>query len=609
MYIPFDQPLMGPVRFDESKVPPVNVQLPPNLTYLIPRATALLLNRAGEMIQVNVGRLACFNALVIHNFQNPHLSEWVNIAIRIAFHKASVAGNPNSIEGYLNDAAGEALSYFSSLLTTRIPEIYQRVSPQAQGAASHNVSQFESFKHTIFNLNMSTIQNPIAGNYSHSYASAAQNQYGQPAQSTWNQPQVNMSQPVQPAWGQTTNVHNTNQSTWGQAPAPQQSVTQQAQWFNQEQSNYSAPAPEPEPVIKNTQQFFKAVEEPIVKNEKVQNMPVSPNPIAPPELKSTLAQGGHEMDINNHAIPYFGSSELLDLSNRRMDLKAEVVQITREGRRSENNTGPILLNNILGVEISTDTAIFMTRAAMRSVKNPEPVKIFRQFYTVLNPTICSEDHRGLMEILVKNISIYDLPLKFKGFVDRILDKTNPSEEEQQALNFMAFLDRKMAEATNTFLRYSMRITNVRLTSFSEGINALRETIVQHMGERYGQALDVWGSRFMSSLNTGYGEDAEGFLSGYFDNEVKGAIGYFPTNVGITLIDLTSKELDYSAEVVGTLIDPKITHVLYDLAAGLHRNKKDLGVFTNTDIIVTADDVRFIIGEDAIEPGRFYLFKT
>jgi hypothetical protein len=563
------------------------------------------------MIQVNVGRLACFNALVINNFQNPHLSEWVNIAIRIAFHKASVAGNPNSIEGYLNDAVGEALSYFSSLLTTRIPEIYQRVSPQVQGAANYNVSQFESFKHTLFNLNMSTIQNPISSNYSHSYASASQNQYNQPAQSTWGQPQTNMSQPVQTTWGHSQSSPSTNQSTWGQAPVapavPQQNVTQQAQWFNQNQTNYSVP--EPEPVIKNTQQFFKAIDEPSVKTDEVSVNSVSFNPIAPPELKSTLAQGGHEMDINNHAIPYFGSSELLDLSSRRMDLKAEVMQITREGRRSENNTGPILLNNILGVEISTDTAIFMTRAAMRSTKNPEPVKIFRQFYTVLNPTICSEDHRGLMEILVKNISIYDLPLKFKGFVDRIFDKTNPTEEEQQALNFMAFLDRKMAEAVNSFLRYGMRITNVRLTSFSEGINELRETLHKFMGERHAQALDVWGSRFMSSLNTGYGEEAEGFLSGYFDNEVKGAIGYFPVNVGITLIDLTSKELDYSASVEGTLIDPKVTHVLYDLAAGLHRNKKDLGVFTNTDIIVTADDVRFIIGEDALEPGKFLLFKV
>lgn len=625
MQIPIDQPLMGPVQFHEGNVPQVFVQVPQQFSYLIPRATAALLNRSTEMAQNNLGRLAAFNGLVMNNFQNPHLSEWVLITIRLALLKAMKAGNISTVDGYLNEASGEAASYFSSILTMNTPAIYSRCNPQVQQSASYNVGIFQTLKPELFGFDMNSLGTAVQ-NYSNNYASAHQNnapqttwsqqpqqqtQFPQHQQSNWNH-----SQPQQPqsTWGQAPAPQapqpvQTNNSSWGSSTAPNGDNTlKQAQWFNEAQATQNSAT------YKSGAEIFSTI-------DQVAEIPVTsvtpPTQVAQPmtdsaqisitPLKTTTAQGGHEMDLNTHAVPYFGASELLDLSNRRMDLKVDALQISKEGRRNEHASGPIMLNTNMGLEVSRDTAIFMTRAALREAKNKEPVTLFRQFHAVLHPTMCSETVKGLMAILTSDTYYVDLPIKFQHFVKSFRDPSNPTLEEQEALNFLAYLDRKLTDVFNNFLKRNLRVDRVRMSSFSEGIQELRELLNNKLGTKYAQAMDAWASRFLDSLRENYSVEAEAFLSEYIQDG-SGAVGYFPVPISVTLMELTAKELAYDVADEGTAIDQKVTNVLYDLAAGLHRNKKDLGVFTAEDILVTADDVRYLLTEDALEPGKFLIYR-
>ena len=116
------------------------------------------------------------------------------------------------------------------------------------------------------------------------------------------------------------------------------------------------------------------------------------------------------------------------------------------------------------------------------------------------------------------------------------------------------------------------------------------------------------SRFLDSLKANINPENDNFLSEYFNEDQAPSFGYVPLIHSVTLTNLTAKELDYKADRTGSLIDPKVTMTLAELAQTLHRNKKDLGIFSAKDWLVTADDHRFRIAEDALEPGRYYIFK-
>ena len=161
---------------------------------------------------------------------------------------------------------------------------------------------------------------------------------------------------------------------------------------------------------------------------------------------------------------------------------------------------------------------------------------------------------------------------------------------------------------NDFLKYNLRV-GTKLDSFSEDFGTLPEYLRGKFGENKAYALQAWASRFFDQLRLGYNQEAEEFLVSFFESQSKASIGYYPTFQSITLLGLTQKELGYKVEPDGSLVDPKVTGLLDSLTQGLFRNKKDRGIQTSKDWIVTADDIRYRVAEDAMNPGKFYLYSV
>lgn len=314
------------------------------------------------------------------------------------------------------------------------------------------------------------------------------------------------------------------------------------------------------------------------------------------------------MDINNHAIPYFGSNELLvDLSARRSDLQLESLQLSREGRRNEKTTDPVLLERSIMTETNLDSAIFVASVSKaHNLHGGRQNQIYRQFLNILSPVACTEEAKGAMEVFNRAQGLGQLPDLFRSFLRIINDPTNPQENEQQALNFYAYLDAKLRIAVNDFLRYNLRM-KTKVGSFAEDFAGLDGYLRKTKNENAAQALMAWSSRFFDQIRSGYNEDAKSFLNQFFSDERQVSFGYFPTYQSITLLGLTNKELGYKVEETGSLIDPKTTTVLDALTQGLYRNKKDLNIGTSKDWIITADDYRYRVAEDALNPGKFYMF--
>lgn len=591
--VPFDRPICGPMRFDHTSVPPCKINLPPVLSDLAPLAASCLLNRAVELSGANAGRMSAMNHIFINNFQNDNYPGMVDLALRLAARESQKQNQPHAVKSYVDKGVTEALVFLSSSLLATTPEMQHVTDSRTVQAAQQNHVIFQRLKVELANLNLSFYNQqlqqqtyfptgntnmstaPIFSNYSHSYASAHQQEQPSPLGtfgSQWAKPQPESFQPPQ--------------------PIPQNDSLKQQSWFNNNE------------ITKQTQVVQQAI--PIVDYRQ-------PEIIKPLNVlvkqHTVTCNGENEMDINNHALPYFGSVELIDLSARRSDLQLESLQLSREGRRGENCSGPVLLERAILIESNLDSAIFTASVSKaHNLHSGRQNQIYRQFLHIVTPVACSEEARLAMGVFKQAKTLGQLPELFRSFLKVIRDPTNPQENEQQALNFYAYLDRKLCEAVNEFLKYNLRF-EVRIDSFAEDFSGLDKYLRETRGDASAQALVAWSSRFFDQLRDGYTKDADDFLQSFFTEGSKAVVGYFPTFQSITLLSLTSKELGYKTEDCGLLIDPKVTGVLDSITQGLYRNKKDLNLLTSRDWLVTSDDCRYRVAEDAMNTGKFYMFAS
>lgn len=582
--VPFDRPIANRMQFSQSSYPQVNLNLPPELLKWVGAVASLLLNTAGERCNENPARMASLNNLYYNNFNNSFYNCFVEVSLKLAAKEAMLQRQPMNIGAFITKSVNEALMFLASLLMAKTPEMQRYVEPRVVNAAYENFSIFERVVADLKNLNLNVYsqnqsiyqqpsnpvaQAPIFSNYSHSYASA-------------HQPP--------------NNSESTFGSQWDTVPIATPSLT----------NNYSE-------LTLNSIPDFKVMEEKVPVMDYGKTSKASNNFIESKSFNQTKnvvnCHGENEMDINNHAVPYFGAPELLDLSARKSDLQLEVLQLSREGRREEDYNGPVLLEKSISTEINLDSAIFTaTVSKANNLYSSRQNQVYRQFLHIVSPTACSPEGRQAMNIFKKAPTLDRVPELFKNFLKVIKDPTNPQENELQALNFYSYLNKKLCESVNEFLKYNLRVDTI-ITSFAEDYASLQDHLAETESEQHANAFRVWGVRFLDQLKNGYNEKAEEFLSGFFAESCSASIGYFPTFQSLTLVSLTYQELGY--KIAGgencALIDPKMTNVLDSITQSLYRNKKDLNVTTSKDWLITADDQRFRLAEDALNTGKFYLF--
>ena len=594
MNLPCDRPIMPLRQFSEYQVPKLVVNLPDTLAAAAPRATAMLLNAAQEKATLNPARMLSLNMLSVNEYRNQSLVEWVDLTLRLSALIAISHNAPQNFIAYLPEAVDKALLFLTSLTLVNNANLANNVSFDSRSAANQNVAEFSKVRQNLYNVNLqaftgqtklyqdnvtSPMTSPMLNNYSHQFASAHENSGAIPTSQ----------------WG---NLDTPQTKSWDSNPLSQSSLGNNSEVVNG--NDWALPAANQ----------TSATVAPAVVPLQVQQAPVIQQPSIPKQTyQCATARGENEMDINNHSLPYFGSNIALDMSTRRDDLRLEAMQIGREGRRPETSSDPILLDRGLVTDVSFDSALFTTRLAMfKNKHNGFQNKIYRNFICELNPVPCTDEAKIGMEMFEKATNMEQLPGLFRNFLLAFRDPSNPGEDEQLALNLYTYLDFALAKAVNDFMFFNLRLSEPRISSFSEGIEPLLNFLRTQRGEKYVLAFQAWMSRFLDSLKANINPENDNFLSEYFNEDQTPSFGYVPLIHSVTLTNLTAKELDYKADRTGSLIDPKVTMTLAELAQTLHRNKKDLGIFSAKDWLVTADDHRFRIAEDALEPGRYYIFK-
>lgn len=631
--IPFVAPIVGPILFSESAVPLFQLNLPQKLQELVPAFTACLLNTAQEATNGSNARIFSLNLLSLNNFNNLTVPEFVELAIRFAVQKAFQINNPNAVVGFMRDGVAEALAAKASELAVKNPELYNSLTPQQAAAANQNFSQFEARKLTIYGLNLtcyqtSTPQPNIMGNYSQQYATPVQGyQPSQPTQtlqqSTWVQEPQQNSNNVETGSGWSSNLKMAKEPVVSsqQGTASYTQMTQevnnplkQQNYFNNKQSVYQ-PHPTQQvvetPVKQTVQQQVVQYEDPRTQQSSFVpsgNLNLHFNP----DSYVQTSQGKNEMNITAHAVPYFGLNDSpLNLSDRRQDFRLDVLKVGKESRVAPPPTEPMLLTKDVGLEIGIESAILLTQTnSFAAGVDGNYGRVFRQFFNILNPVPVVEEALGANAIFTSTPTMNGLPHRFRDLI-KTFNPDNMGNKEMKCLNYFTYLNKVLTDIVNDYLRHSMNITTVRMTSFSEDLDELVSWIGNQFPAEALNSFDSWKANVMSMLKESFNNPANAeYLKDYFRSDTLVHFGFLPQTVSITCLDLTDKELDYKVSNKEMQeIRPSETGSLYELIDSLQRNKRDLCVFTTQDWIITSDNVRYRCSEHAIHKGRYFMIKV
>lgn len=582
--VPFDRLIINPTQFypENCPIPPSN--LPPMLQALLGKAAAALLNTA--MSKATQGstpaRLLTINTLVENNCQNQVYAMYVDLTLRQAVALAITNNNPLNVELYLNNAAENMWLLLASVLVANNQYAHPYMQAHEIQASYKNNADAPAIQAKLMGLNlnmyMQNQQAPMYQNY---------------------QPQFqNTTGPMTTVPLNTTPGHSSLGSQWG-APVPQQQqffASEETRQFNGTFTGQptTPQLPMPEQIV------------PVA-------TPVPTAPVIAPSATGAFnvltCNGATEMDMNVHAIPYFGTGVAIDLSGRRADLKSDALALNRAAR-DPNPAGPVLLNKNLRYEISTDSAIVVASAVLSKNRTESYAPtVYRFFTTILHSRVCAPGVEKVMELFQHCNSLSELVVSMRnGYSQLFKDPSNPTIAEQSFLNATAFIDRRLTVMVNDFLAHNLRLS-IRISSFATDYPDLAPEIRKRAQEAGVAAFDAWSTRVRDMLRDTDHDKAIECISREFEEDMGGYV-YVPSTESVTLLSLTFKELGYTMkDDTAYRIDERTTPVLYDLVDSLARNKKDLGIYTVKDRLVTADDVRFTLAPCAVESGVWYAFKN
>ena len=601
---PFDRPILpNPMTFTPQSVPPININLPPLLQNLVPECTAALLNTAIQSASKNPGRMYTMNQLVKNNLQNPVLAGAVEFVVRRAAVLATMNNTPLNVSFYIGNAANDVAELLTSTFVVKNPEIQAVCRPDQIQAAYSNHSRGQAMLSEMQNLNMGPYLNQ---NY----------QPPQQSQQTWG----NMGQssaffsnmPAYPGGGGMTAG-----SQWAQPPAPAVDLKQMSSQLVGQAENLKAAATEWGTFAWGQQAQSSAPQpasvQPTPTPQPAVLVPATTIPSNNPsqELPILTCKGQHEMDMNIHAIPYFGANDRpFDLTDRRSDLRRDALTAQQKIVEANLNQLDTFLNPKVQMDLSLSSLMMVNGRMLHKVGDDGNTrKLYRFFAIELNPFASFNDNNAIMySIRDKCKEMGDIVGLLRSGMQSFEDPKNLTVEEMGMLNNLSYIDATLAARINYFLKYHLGISDF-IESFGEDYKA----ILEHVGSRYGEAahsaLVTWCQMLFSNLKSSIDENSFNTIKNYIseDEEDDFSAVFVPRFYSVTMLGLTSKELGYSPATNGSLIDPRTTPVLSDICIGLDRNKRDLGYNTDTDLLVAADGLRYVIASDFRTPGAKKLF--
>jgi len=577
--VPHDMYMTQPVMYTMGQppfVPQVNVS--PDVGSYLPFITTAVMNEISSKAGLNPSRVFVFNLFSSQGWNNVYFKDVVELAaglIALTVRKQQF----RDISTAIVPCAENAVTLMTSKFVFEFPELKAYCQPNIVNVAMQNYGVLNSLKQEIASMS----QYP-----------QAQTQYPQQVF------QQAMMQPGYPQYPQTQMQPGYQQPMM----APMMPQYPQPMMQAMPSNSFGVPAGQPAVVpmggrTVDTNRYGAPA-------NSTQQPPVVTQPT--PEVKEstmniTPLQEAETMDRSQHMLYFAGNSYPLDRLKRD---RSSTRQAEELGMVKDPDAPSIYLNRTAITSTGLDSVIFESRFVQRQHQYAgEDVEVFRSMAINVTPFICHESHREIIESIIAGKTIAEIATLYKSVSMSLASIDNPNKLE--LVDVLEYFDSDITTVINRFLQTELN-TDVSIDSMSGDGPDLYEHIKTHFPE---QTLMEF-KEFESTLGETYKfmdlEDEKSLRDILVDDSGL-EVTLLSSSVSITLIDLYNRELGIKLGKGAYVIDSNRHKLLYQLAKSLITSKMTKGWSSNTDYLVTRDNVRYTLHQSVIQSDQYLIRKA
>lgn len=522
--LPFNphQPQAQPIQFTLDRPPfiPQGIQIPQNLSYLLPNVCSLVANEACANMGKNAGRMFTFNQLSANNYQNADYATAVATVFDVLM-LGLAKGMYNVPEVGLNDSVSRTMSILTCKNIALFQGLAQLLDPRALQEASQMLSMANGMQQEIGMMKA---------------------RYSAPPQNQWNN-QASYGAVPSGFAGAPTNYGTQNSMPFSRFndPAPQNQ-----QWGN----NQSGPSPftrgsgqvNTGPIQDTNDRYSylskgvatqPQIEQHVFQQTKPEPMLVKAPEVSAVEVKRDLkwssshhqyhqpafnteteklelyelvdgnkiyviakvvTKGVNEVDRTKHTLttPMLAhTSHIPDGSPTREAAFEKSVERHTQTENPVLNKKAAVHNNVL-IRTFIEELIFDTKVAQKMVKPENDCGVFRMNCIKGTPFVATKDIGEIANKLSAMKNFQEIALTMQSILN--------SDTEQEIKDFIFELDLFLTKEVNNLLQNKMSI-EMSIDSFIDDICDLSEYLNNRKGATFSNAFDKCQLAFIETYLT------------------------------------------------------------------------------------------------------------
>lgn len=602
-----NRPIVQPILVDLNYPPyvPENIQIHPDVRYLLPYICSIVINTVVTNINKHHGRLLMFNLISNNYYRNDEFHEIIELCLGYIYSRTKRGYYPN-FDSAVNQCVEEMCTMYSSQLIFKYPEIKSLVPPQVVSGAMQNIHKFNEAKAEVSAMFAHNGQYPnhqvgFPGGFQHGVVSNP----NYPPNINPNQFPPNNNMPL-----------HINQYPQNIQQGNSMFVNQQ-RFINRQDNDHVSN-------VRNDR-FSKMIKEDDVSRNRFNNQQsfedtiqnsqqdiVQDNEVIEPPKKETDPTvmlemvESNETTFANSTVSFIANSVELNNTERQALQWRSVQHISKE-TIDEDSGDNFYLSPITLLETNIENAIISGRAKQFERQGKALNKnIFRCFSIITNPFFTTFDFSKYHKTLQSCNTFEQLVLKLRS-IATVLANQEDIEYTAGVITYLNLVDGMLTDLINDFLRNKVDL-RVKIESFCEDASELRMHLIKK-GIQYSDAYDVFEEDIIDSMFVEI--DDETLALEETDMQLPKGLNFylFPINHSLTFTFLNNKELGLNIKDGLNQIDIKRSPTLFRIVQDLFNQKKQTETTTLVDMLVTVDNHRYKLYKDYCESNIYYIRKA
>lgn len=612
-----DKPIVQPIMVDINYPPyvPENIRIHPDVRYLLPYVSAVIINTVVVNINKHHARLLMFNLISNNYYRNEEFHEIVELCLGYIYTRVK-RGYYANFDSAINQCVDEMCGMYSAYLIFHYSEIKSLIAPEIVSGAMQNIHKFNEAKAEVSAMFAHNGQFPnntgFHGQHPNQVGFPGGFQQGMVVNQNYP-PNMNPNHQVNPNMPMHVNQYPHNVT-----PAGGVFVNQQ-QFINRGPDN---------PHMSNVRndRFSRMVKDDPVPQDRFSHRPSFDNMVQQPqpeviEQVKAIEEPKKEADptvmlamvkpteilFTKSNVSFIANS--IELNNvERYGLHWVSIQHLSKETIDENSANNFRLLPISLLETNIENAIISGRAKQFERQKEDSNKnLFRCFSIITNPFFTTFDFSKYHKTLQACNNFEDLVLKLRSIAIALANHDDVDYSlSAGVITYLNLVDGMLTDLINDFLRNKIDL-RITIGSFCEDATELRAYLIKK-GIQY---LDAYAQFEKDIIETMFVEvDEEALAIEETEMELPKGLNFylFPINHSLTFTFLNNKELGLDIKDGLNEISMEFAPTIFRIAQDLFNQKKRCEVTTLVDMLVTVDNHRYKLYKDYCKQEVYYIRK-